>query len=106
MLDSLLQDIGITISVHAYTIIDKKRWNEPKINIIRRYRSKHFMLWRKQHFLTIVNLPVPTIQTMRIIIQFKTFSFSGIIVVDICSFIYAIQNTSPGRASVYPSANL
>lgn len=43
MLDSLLQDIGITISVHAYIIMDKKRWNEPKIST-RTYRSRHFML--------------------------------------------------------------
>jgi len=39
---------------------------------------------------TLVNLPIPTTHAMRIIIQFKTFFFSSIIVVDIHSFIYSL----------------
>lgn len=45
---------------------------------------------KEKQRLTFVNLPVPTTHAMGIIIQFKTFSFSSIIVVDIHSFIYAL----------------
>lgn len=61
---------------------------------------------KEKQNLSIENLEVPTTQTMRIIIQFKTFSFSSIIVVDIHPLVYALQNTSPSRTFIYPSANL
>ena len=57
-------------------------------------------------FVTILDLPVPTIQAMRIIIQFKAVQFPSIIVIYAYSFKNPLQNASPIRTTINPFANL
>jgi len=110
MLESWLLDIGITISVQAYTM-KKKKMEQTRI---KEYISQAFVLLGLNTYAAtkeikgekIVNLPIPTTHAMRIIIQFKTFFFSSIIVVDIHSFIYPLQNISPSRNPINFLTNL
>jgi len=55
---------------------------------------------------SILDLPVPTIQAMRIIIQFKAVRFPSIIVIYAYSFKNPLQNAGPIRTTIDPFANL
>lgn len=97
MLTSLLLDIGITISVHAYilkrkqkgTCINNKYFDE--VICENSYPTIIFYCFYFFKYHRTLDLPVPTIQAMRILsIHFKAVNISSIIVIDAYSFKYAL----------------